>query len=399
MTDTVARIGTLDDALAAVKRVAKVAREYAQKAEDARGLPAEVVDAIDDAGLWAVFAPKCVGGCGLMGLTEQFEVIRAMAYEDASAGWGLFICGAGQGLIASRLPEAGRAEVFAEGPRPIAGVFNPAGATATRGDDGLRVTGSWSFASGIGYASWVLANALVLDATGAAVPGIGGLPEIRSALVPRDDVTIVDDWHVAGLRGTGSMSFTMQDMFVPEHRTFPFFGPAVIDELRYRVPLFTLVGPGLVGMAVGLAERALDEVSVVLHSKVGPPTFQPASGDPAKQNTLGKASTAVRGVRDAVCAAYARVDERVAAGEDLVGLPLAERAAMRSRSTWAVETCIAAVNETFRLGGATSIYEPGILQRCWRDANVLGQHLYLRSSNYEVAAKVTLGIGEDSPFI
>ena len=128
MTETRARIETLEDALAAVARVGLVAREHAQKCEDGRRLASEVIDAIADAGLWRAFGPKAVGDAGLGGMTEQFEILRALAYEDMSAAWGLFICGTSNGFVGARLSDAGRAEVFAAGGVPI-GPSDAAGQT------------------------------------------------------------------------------------------------------------------------------------------------------------------------------------------------------------------------------------------------------------------------------
>lgn len=391
-------IKTLDDALKAVAHVGPIAREYCQKAEDGRHLPAEVVDAFYDAGLWGAFALPEFGGGGLMGLVEQFELMRAMAYEDTSAGWALFICGVSPGLLGSRLSSEGREEVFADGSVPMAGVFNPGG-SARATDEGLRVSGKWTFASGVTYARWIFANAILLDESGAPRPGVGGLPELVGVLVPPDAVTIVDDWHVAGLRGTGSMSFTMNDVLVPEHRASPFFSPAQVDNPKYRVPLFSLVAPGFAGQAVGIAERALDELAALLPTKVGPPTFVPASQDPVMQSNVGQALAAIRAARESTRAILGKYDRRVAAGEDLTNLPVADRAEIHQHVVWAANTCRDAVNELFKLGGASSIYEPGVLQRTWRDINVLNQHLFLRSMNHEHAAKLILGIEFDSPFV
>lgn len=393
MTD---RIDSLEDALAAVAKVAPIAREYAQKAEDGRGLPAEVVTAMAEAGLWRTFAPKAVGGAGLVGLVEQHEIIRALAYEDTSAAWGLFICGLGAGLVGSKLPQEGRDEVFADGVGPIAGVFNPGGSAAPV-DGGLVVNGRWPFASGVGYAGWILANALRVDESGAPQPSDNGLPEVVTVLVRPDDITVIDDWHVAGLRGTGSMTFAVEGVTVPAHRTFPFFGPPTIDEPKYQLYMISLLSPSFGAMAIGLAQRALDEVLALLPARVGPPTFEPASADPINQSIVGRSLAAVRAARESSRAIYARYDARLAAGEDLTDLPIVERAELHQHTVWAAETCQAAVNELFRLGGASSIYEPGALQRTWRDINVLTQHIYLRSTNHTMAGKVALGIDVVAP--
>ncbi|HZN13029.1 MAG TPA: hypothetical protein VFB78_02075 [Acidimicrobiales bacterium] len=389
-------IASLEDALKAVAEVAPVAREYCQKAEDRRGLPVEVVDAIEGAGLWRAFAPTEVGGANLVALGEQFEIVRAMAYEDTSAAWGLFICGVGAALVGAKLPAQGREEVFANGVVPMAGVFNPGG-SAQLTADGLVVNGKWPFASGIGYAGWAMANAIVLDESGAPRPGIGGLPEIRSVVVAIDDLTIIDDWHVAGLRGTGSMSFTMDGVTVPEHRTFPFFGPTTDAGHKYRLPLVSLIGPPFAAMAVGLADRLVDELLALLPTRVGPPTFQPASADPVNQSTVGRAMAAVHGARESTRAIFARYDARLAAGEDLTALPLDGRAELHRHIVWAAATCRDAVNELFLLAGASSIYEPGVIQRIWRDINVLNQHVYLRLTNFENAGKVALGFDVATP--
>ena len=294
MTETRARIETLEDALAAVAKVGPVAREHAQKCEDGRRLAPEVIDAIADAGLWRAFGPKAIGDAGLGGITEHFEILRALAYEDMSAAWGLFICGTAIGFVAARLSDAGRAEVFAAGGVPIAGVFNPGGSGAPAADGGLVVSGRWPFASGVTYARWVLANVIVLDDAGVPRPGVGGLPDMQTVLVRHDEVTIIDDWHVAGLRGTGSMTFTMDAVTVPESRCFPFLGRPTIDDPTYQLPIISGVGPGFAGIAIGLAQRALDEVVAVLPTRVGPPTFEPASADPLNQHAVGRAHAATR---------------------------------------------------------------------------------------------------------
>ena len=399
MADSGTRISSLDDALAAVARIGPVAREHAQKAEDGRALSTEVVDAITDAGLWGVFTPQAVGGAGLVGLTETFEIIRTLAYEDTSAAWGLMICGGTGAILGSKLPPDGRAEVFADGPGPMAGVFNPGGGAAPADGGGFVVNGRWPFASGIGYAHWVMVNALRLDESGAPRPGGNGLPEIVSSAVRCDDVTIVDDWFVAGLRGTGSMSVTMQGMAVPEHRTFGFFSPSVIDEPKYRVSPLMLVGPMFAGMALGLTQRALDEVLGLLPTRIGPPTFEPASMDPVVQSAVGRSVAAVRGALESTRAVLGKVDARIEAGEDLADASIHDRAEVHHHIVWAAAICREAIDQLFRLGGASSIYEPGVLQRTWRDVNVLCQHLYLREANHTIAGKLALGVDVVAPLL
>jgi alkylation response protein AidB-like acyl-CoA dehydrogenase len=391
-------IETLDDALEAVAKVGPVARQHAQKCEDSRQLAGEVHDAITDAGLWGVFTPKAAGGAGLGAPIQAFEVTRAMAYEDTSAGWAMLICAGTGGIAAARMSEEARKEVFGGGCVPLAGVFNPGGSATSSADGGFTVTGRWPFASGITYAQWVMANAIEVDESGAPKPGVvPGLPALVSTLVPRDDVTIVDDWHVAGLRGTGSMSFTMENRVIPAHRTFSFFGPTTVDEPAYRLPVLSTVAAYMAGMAVGLADRALDDVIALLPTRVGPPTFQPASADPLNQHVVGRAAAAIRGAREASRSILGRFTARLLGGEDLSAPTMPERAELHQNTLWVGEVCRDAINNLFQLGGANAIYEPNTLQRVWRDINVLNQHLYFRTTNHRVGGEIALGLEVNAP--
>src|SRR5262249_30917236 len=196
---------------------------------------------------------------------------------------------------------------------------------------------------------------------------------------------------------TGSMTFTMEGVTVPESRCFPFFGRATIDDPKYQLPIISGVGPGFASLALGLAQRALDEVLALLPTRVGPPSFEPASADPINQAAVGGAHAAIRAALESSRAIFGRYDDRAGRGEDLSGITLAERAELHQHTVWVAETSQAVVNELFRLGGASSIYEPGTLQRVWRDVNILNQHLYVRSANHRTAGEVLLGFDVPNP--
>jgi alkylation response protein AidB-like acyl-CoA dehydrogenase len=193
------------------------------------------------------------------------------------------------------------------------------------------------------------------------------------------------------------MTFTMDGVTVPGSRRFPFFGRAAIDDPKYQMPIMSAVGPGFAAMAVGLAQRALDEVLAVLPTRVGPPTFEPASADPLNQLAVGRASAAIRAALESSRSIFGSYDDRVERGDDLSILSLTNRAEIHQHVVWVTETCQEAVNELFRLGGASSIYEPGVLQRIWRDINVLNQHLYVRGANHRIAGQVLLGLDVTTP--
>src|SRR4029079_1232938 len=115
------------------------------------------------------------------------------------------------------------------------------------------------------------------------------------------------------------------------------------------------------------------------------------------QHAVGRAHAATRAALESSRAIFGRYDDRAARGENLSDITVAETAEIHQHTVWVAETCQAVVNELFRLGGASSIYEPGILQRVWRDINILNQLVYVRGSNHRTAGEVLLGFEVPTP--
>src|SRR5437879_2287071 len=107
--------------------------------------------------------------------------------------------------------------VFGGPPLPVlAGALNPRG-QCTRVEGGYRVPGRWPFGSGCQQADWFVGGSMLIDGDG-PVRRPNGAPETRLMLMPAAAVAILDTWHVAGLRGTGSHDWAVHDLFVPAGR-------------------------------------------------------------------------------------------------------------------------------------------------------------------------------------
>ena len=102
----------------------------------------------------------------------------------------------------AHFPDQVQDEVFADPDVRICGTLAPTG-TATPKDGGIVVSGSWAFNSGAAHSGWKLLSAILPTADGGAEPIM--------ALVPIGDLTLVDDWDVAGLRGTGSVTAVAEE--------------------------------------------------------------------------------------------------------------------------------------------------------------------------------------------
>jgi alkylation response protein AidB-like acyl-CoA dehydrogenase len=187
-------------------------------AEEARTLPDDMVKLMRELGLFWLKTPRELGGDELAPL-EFCEVLEEIAYYDASVAWAAMVGNGTTGTVAGWLPDEGLREVFpADGTDlPIcAGQFSARG-KAVPVDGGYVVTGRWGFGSGINHSAWVVGGCVVDDGEA------GGGAEIF-AVAPKSEATLHDNWHVAGLQGTGSHDFSLTEVFVPAAR--------VIDGLR-----------------------------------------------------------------------------------------------------------------------------------------------------------------------
>jgi indole-3-acetate monooxygenase len=282
---------TASDLLGAIERIGPLIGEHALAAEADRRLSGAVHQAMYDAGLFAMLAPKAYGGLELHP-ADCLRVWEAVARIDAAAAWNLVMNQAIAACSAWLSPE-GIAELYAVGIPTAAGAFHPPG-KAVRVDGGWRITGQVPFASGCDLAQW-----LVLPVQEEGAEGTFG------AFVRRESATILDTWHTLGMRGTGSADFTVADLFVPDHLTVP-VAPLETPPSGFEGPLFRMwPWSGIVGEAivsVGVAAAAVDAAVHLCKTKT--PAYQGTAlrDQQLAQFLMGKARARVEASRDTVTA-------------------------------------------------------------------------------------------------
>ena len=191
--------------LAGIRRRRPEFEAAGERAEKLRTLPGETVATLRGMGAFWLKTPAELGGTPLAPL-DFCDVMEEFGYADAATAWTVMVGNGGTGTAGGWLPDAGAGRVFAPGrPLPlVVGTPGPRG-TGRAAPGGYVVSGRWGFASGVSYADWLLG--------GFRVPGDDGLPDrLLVAVVPKDDVEVVDNWHVAGLQGSGSFDFRMSDV-------------------------------------------------------------------------------------------------------------------------------------------------------------------------------------------
>src|SRR5215472_4892971 len=258
-----------DELLAEVETVAPVLTEHAPQSEKLGRLDEPTVEALRKTRLLRFACPRELGGYEADPVTAM-EVLEAVTRIDGSAGWTLGILALTSAIAGSFLPAETAQRIFAKGVPPMAGLIAPKG-KAEPVDGGYRVTGRWSFGSGIHHADWVIAAAFL---PGQPVPA-----GARMVLLPRGQVIIHDNWQVAGLKASGSCDYSIENVFVPDEMTFPFMdsilGNAVTGGAALRLGIPAFVIPFHMAIALGIARRALDEITEQAVEKV-----RGASGSP-----------------------------------------------------------------------------------------------------------------------
>jgi len=370
-----------DTLLAAVDEIGPLLREHAAKGEAQRRPAAEAMEALREAGLFRLFAPRSLGGHEVDPVTCA-RVIEAVARFDSAAGWSIMVANSVD-WICARLADEGAKEVYAEGPDAIlAAAFAPPVA-ATPADDGYLLRGQRPLASNIHDADWLLVTAEVT----------GSEPEVIGALVPAREVDVVDTWHSLGMRGTDSNDIALDGLFVPLARTFA-LTPEFEPGRHYGGPLyrFPMVGEAVVVVAptpLAIAREAIDWVRALARGKTpfGSATTLRERG--VAQAKLARAEAILRSARQLF---YATLDE--AWERTLAGTPstLEQKADLALAGAHAVASSVRAVDLVYGIAGTSGVYARSPLERHFRDVQTLRHHGFCSEGRYETAGQVYLGV-------
>ncbi|KLL10352.1 acyl-CoA dehydrogenase [Protofrankia coriariae] len=370
----------LERARAAAPRL----RERSEDIERARRLPTDVVEILRATGVFRMGFGRRWGGPELTSV-EQTEVIEALSYGDASAGWCAMI-GSDTGLYAAFLDEPVAKEMFPSLDMITAGLLFPTG-HAERVPGGYRLTGRWQFGSGITHSDWVISGAFIYR-DGRPEPGPDGDPhDSRLMMVPREQVEIVDTWYTTGLAGSGSCDYTITDVFVPEEHTLVFgavrngTGALAQPEVHMR---------NMPGVPLGIARAALDHTREIIASRARP-TGAAAADDYRMQVVIAGCEADFVATRNGVYGSMRRQHDVLAAGGTFDDLTPDERAALPLSRLHAFRTARSIVSRLYDLLQTGSIYRPSPLDRWLRDTNTMCQHIVAQDRILQSAGAHLLG--------
>jgi alkylation response protein AidB-like acyl-CoA dehydrogenase len=277
------------------RALAPVVEQWRDVGEQERHLPRPLVEALRDAGVFRMSVPKALGGDEVEDETAV-RVIEELSRQDGSVGWNVMIA-SGAAIAASGLPAAALREVYRGGPDTVIATGLPPQGAAVPVPGGFRLTGRWAFASGCQQADWMAGSSPVM-AQGTPRIRSDGRPDVRTFFLPTGACEILDTWHTAGLRGTGSHDWRVTDVFVPEERSLPLLrdGPrepgalSLSDFVAYN-------GPRVAAVALGLAREAVDTFTALARTKTPVLATSPLAAQHTTHERVGRAEARLRSGR------------------------------------------------------------------------------------------------------
>lgn len=374
----------------AVERIIPLLEQYRDEGEHERRLPDAVVAAMQKENLFSLWLPREYGGLEQDFLT-YITVVERLSSVDSAAGWTFanIATGAAQ---AAFLPEAGALEIYSGGSLTAGSIIPRGHAVPVEG--GYRVSGRWPLTSGCHHARWLGGNSLVFEGQAPRMSA-DGAPDFTLMFFPIAECSLLDTWYSTGMRGTGSTDFVVEDVFVPEQRTFSVFTaqPRVSGPL-YRMGIDVLFLTTLSTVALGIARAAID--AFVELAKVKTPTLSQTglAGRPTVHADVARAEALLQSARAYMHEVAREMMDAVSAGDHL---PQSLEARRRLACVNAAESCEKVVDQMFRLGGSTSIYSGQRLDRCLRDIHTVNQHLAVSPVWWEKTGQYYFGLGLGMP--
>lgn len=365
--------------------VARLA-ERAEEAERLRRLPAATVSDFRQTELFRLLLPARFGGLQAS-FPELLQPIRRMAHGCASSAWTLGFYALRNWMLSLFDPRA-QEEVFASGPVLAPAPLAPTG-RGVPADGGVRVTGRWSWATGAMDADWMIVGALIERADGIIDPVL--------VVLPADRVEVVDTWHTAGMRATGSHDLVVDDVFVPEHRlvavadiyggTAP--GARAHGVPPYRWPMVPALALTASMPVLGAAERVTELFAERLGGRVLAYSGVAQKDQPAAQIRLGEARVRLSALRALIAATADEIDAIVVSGGRV---SRSVRADARLAAARTVHECRAIIADLLEASGASAHFLSSPLQRAKRDVDIAAGHVVFDyDTSRELAGALAIG--------
>lgn len=379
-----------------VKRITPLLRAESDEIERGRRLTPKALDAIHSQGLYRVMLPQAYGGDEARP-ADAVLFTEALAQADGSVVWCVgqaAICGM---AIAYVQPHVART-IWGDDPRGALAWGFAQGAKAKVVEGGYLVTGQWGFGSGGHHATWLGGHCQVELPDGSLLRDARGNPVERTMLMRQEQVSWEENWDVIGLRGTGSDTYRVKDLFVPADFTVR----RDVDEERvFHAPLYqfsttNMYASCFAGVMLGFARRQLDNFKELAGSKVPSSTTSVMRNSPVVQLFVAQQEAKLRQARAYLLQQLRESwDQVIAQGS----LSLEDKALIRLAATSAIHRAREVCESCYQEAGTTAIFESQPFERITRDMHAAGQQVQARTAHLEAVGAFLLGLEPNQRFI
>ncbi|MEL6191953.1 MAG: acyl-CoA dehydrogenase family protein [Bacteroidota bacterium] len=357
--------------------IAKQAEERKEEIEKSRNLPTDLIDQAKVQSLPRMWVAEKYGG-SQQSVEEVMKTWQKMAYHNGSLAWVTSVTNCSS-LVSGFLPEKLAEKIFAHPHAMVGGFAAPAG-IAEPADNGIKVSGNWSWGSGIKHCTHIVGGVKLMKE--------GVMMGAGLVFLKPEEVTFLDNWHVVGMKGTHSIDYTVKDLFVENDRWIP-FPPAkpAIDEPLYRFSFLGALSLSISAIGLGLAERARDEIKHLLQQKTPLGQQKPLSKQPIVQDKIGK----IEGNFLAAESLYYRTIADAQAETAYGPCSMEMKGKIRLAACTATQLCLSVVRDAYEMAGGSAIWETNKLEELHRDMHVVSQHAMASDANFRTAGALSLG--------
>jgi indole-3-acetate monooxygenase len=362
---------------------ALITRE-ADEIERTRRLTPAVTSALIENGLYRALLPQSVGGHEAP-LEIFMQMQEEIAKADASTAWCLGQCSVCAMIAAYLKPEAAN-EIFNTPPGILAWGAIAHEVKAVEG--GYVASARWDFASGSRQASWLGAHVRVVETDGTPRKKRDGSNEIRTILFPVTSAKMYDVWDVIGLKGTGTDSYSVENLFIPDKfAVLRDDMSAVLEKgTLYKLTTHSVYSMGFAATSLGVARATLDAAIDLARKKV-PQGLGAMRENNAVQGLIGRTEANLRAARAYLYATAAEVWRDLEAGSAVTE---AHRVAIRIAATWTIHQSASVVDTAYHMSGATAVFAANPFERRFRDIHAIAQQLQARDTHYEDGGRAIL---------
>ncbi|WP_442113630.1 p-hydroxyphenylacetate 3-hydroxylase oxygenase component [Pseudomonas sp. NUPR-001] len=365
----------------ALKEILPAIAANAAQAEQDRMVPAENIAMLKGLGLHRAFQPKPYGGLE-MSLPDFCDCIALLAGACASTAWAMsLLCTHSHQL--AMFPKQLQDEIWGANPDATASSSIAPFGKVEEVEGGVMFSGQMGWSSGSDHAEWAIVGCRRVNAEGAL--------DYCFAVLPRSDYQIQDDWYAVGMKGSGTKTLSIGNVFVPEHRIqkakdmmegksagFGLYPDSKIFYSPYR-PYFA---SGFATISLGIAERMLEAFKEKTRNRVRAYTGVNVGAATPALMRLAESTHQVAAARAFLEKTWRDHAEHGERHE----YPSRETLAFwRTNQGYAVKMCVQAVDRLFEAAGGTAWMESNELQRLWRDSHMTAAHAY---TDYDVCAQI-----------